>query len=917
MPTPCIAFSRRPDVRIPAGVRRVFRLPSSRERIVRDLDDEVRFHVEMRTRRLRGEGYSEAEASAEAQRRFGDVEDLRDYCVSMEVAHMHRTRARERLESVAQDLRFALRQFRKSPGFAFIATLTLALGVGATTAIFSVVNGVVLKPLPFARPQQLVQLWGLDAKGHHLSFADPTFDAVLHDTHSFAAVAEYAQNGMSLVEDGEVERVRATAVSSQFFRALEVAPLLGRLFVPEEQQLGAPMAAVISHALWVRRFGASPSAIGKSLLSDGKPLTVVGVLREGQEFPAGTDVWYPREIFEKNTSYTAHNWRVIGRVKEGIPLEQAARDLSMTLQRLHATLGDATWTFDGTIVGLRDQIVGSIKPLLYLLLSASAVLLLIACANVANLLIARMAVRENEIAVRLAIGAGRARLAQQLLIEASLLSAAGCLGGLLLALAGMRVLLALRPESIPRVGELRVDWMVLAFAIVISAGTAIVLGLVASWRGARGDLRAALAQSQRTQGGGGASYRIRGSLVVVQLAMTVVLLIGAGLLARSFVRLMRIDTGFRTQGVVVANLSFDAGDGSNAERVARRTQYADEIVARARALPGVTSVGVSDAEPFSNGSSNGQFIELSSADVNRAPADLMKDLQLMMQDKAHTGYATYRLASGDYFRALQIPLLSGRLFDETDRAGAPEVALVNAALAKKQWPGESPLGKVIEFGNIDGDLTPMTVIGVVGDTREEELAADPQPAIYVCDRQRPGNSSDLNVIMATSGSAPVTAAARRAFRQVRTDVPMRFSTVEDIIARSVASRRFMLLLVGVFGGVALLLATLGVYSVISYLVAQRGREISIRVALGAHGSDIIGLVVRQGVVLAVFGAAVGALAAFASTRVLKSLLYSVSTTDPLAFAGVLVMLCVIALVASYVPARRAARLEPMDVLRGG
>ena len=904
-------------MRIPTGVRRVFRLPSSRERIARDLDDEVRFHVEMRTKRLRNEGYSEMEAQAEALRRFGDVDDLRDYCVSMEVAHMHRAHARERMESVAQDLRFALRQFRKSPGFAFIATLTLALGVGATTAIFSVVNGVVLRPLPFAQPEQLVQLWGIDAKGHHLSFADPTFDAVARDTRSFAAVAEYARGELSLVENGEAERVPAAAVSSQFFRALQVRPLLGRFFVPEEQQLGAPMAAVISHALWVRRFGASPGAIGKTLIADRKPVTVVGVLREGQEFPAGTDMWYPREIFEKNTSYTAHNWRVIGRVKPGVPIEQARRDLSMTLQRLHASLGDATWTFDGTVVGLRDQIVGNIKPLLYLLLGASAVLLLIACANVANLLIARMAVRENEIAVRLAIGAGRARLAQQLLIEASLLSAVGCIGGLLLALAGMQVLLTLRPESIPRVGELRIDWLVLAFAVLVSAGTAIVLGLVASWRGARGDLRAALAQSQRTQGGGGASYRIRGSLVVVQLAMTVVLLIGAGLLARSFVRLMTIDTGFRTRGVVVANLSFDAGEGTNAERVARRTQYTDEIVARARALPGVTAVGVSDAEPFSGGSSNGQFIELSGADVNRAPADLMKDLEMMMRDKAHTGYATYRLASADYFRALRIPLLSGRLFDETDRAGAPEVALVNAALAKKQWPGESPLGKVLEFGNIDGDLTPMTVVGVVGDTREEELAADPQPAIYVCDRQRPGNSPDVNVVIATSGSTPVIAPAFRAFRQVRADVPVRFTTVEEIIARSVASQRFMLLLVGVFGGVALLLATLGVYSVISYLVAQRGREISIRVALGAHASDIVRLVVRQGVALALIGAAVGAVAALASTRVLRSLLYSVSTTDPLAFAGVLVMLCVVALVASYLPARRASRLEPMDVLRGG
>ena len=897
-------------MRIPAGVRRVFRLPSSRERIARELDDEVRFHVEMRTARLREQGYDEEQAQAEALRRFGDVDDLRDYCVSMEVAHMQRARLRERLESVAHDFRFALRQFRKSPGFAFIATLTLALGVGATTAIFSVVNGVVLRPLPFARAAQMVQLWGIDAKGHQLSFADPTFDAVARDTRSLAAVAEYAQNGMSIVDDGEVERVRATAVSRQFFDVLQTKPIIGRTFVSEEQQLNAPMAVVISHGLWVRRFASSPSAIGSTFISDRKPLTVVGVLREGQEFPSGTDLWYPREIYEKNTSYTAHNWRVIGRVKDGVSLEQANRDLSMTLQRLQASLGDATWTVDGRVVGLREQIVGNIKPLLLLLLSASGVLLLIACANVANLLIARMAVRENEIAVRLAIGAGRARLAQQLLIEASLHSAVGCIGGLLLALGGMKVLLALRPASIPRVAELRIDWLVLAFAILLSAGTAIALGLVAAWRGARGDLRAALAQSQRTQGGGGASYRIRGSLVVAQLAMTVVLLVGAGLLARSFVRLMTIDTGFRTQGVLVANLSFDTGEG--AEKVARRTQYVDEILARARALPGVTAVGISDAEPFSGGSSNGTFLVLAGADVKIEP----QSLELMMRDKSRTGYATYRLASGDYFRALNIPLLNGRLFDETDRAEAPEVAIVNAALAKKQWPGDTPLGKVIEFGNIDGDITPMIVVGVVGDTREEELAADPQPAIYVCDRQRPGNGPDVNVIIATNGHAPGAASMRQAFRAVRSDVPMRFSTVEDIIAQSVASQRFMLLLVGVFGTVALLLATLGVYSVISYLVAQRGREISIRVALGAHASDIVRLVLRQGVALALIGAAVGAIAALATTRVLKALLYSVSTTDPLAFGGVLVMMCVVALVASYLPARRASRAEPMDVLRG-
>ncbi len=400
--------------------------------------------------------------------------------------------------------------------------------------------------------------------------------------------------------------------------------------------------------------------------------------------------------------------------------------------------------------------------------------------------------------------------------------------------------------------------------------------------------------------------------MVVQLAMTVVLLVGAGLLARSFVRLMTIDTGFRTHGVVVANVAFDGGTGDG--QLTRRNQYIDQVVERARAIPGVTAVGVANAEPFSGGSSNGTFVVLPRADMKLTP----ESMELMFRDKTLSGYATYRQTDGEYFRAMNIPLVAGRLFNDTDREGGPDVAIVSASLARKQWPNESALGKLIEFGNIDGDLAPMTVIGVVADVREEELAAEPQPAIYVSDRQRPVVGADMNLIIATNAAeSQATAAARRLFRQIRDDVPMRFTTVEQIIAGSVASQRFMLLLVGVFGGVALLLATLGVYSVISYLVAQRGREISIRVALGAHGSDIVRLVIRQGVMLALVGALVGGVAALASTRVLKSLLYSVSTTDPVAFLGVLVVLSGVALLASYVPARRASRLAPMDVLRGG
>ena len=898
-------------MRVPSGVRRAFKLPASEGQIARDLEEEVDFHMAMRARALARGGLTEDEAAAEARRKFGDVHDLRDYCVSLEVPHMRRAHLRERMDSAVQDLRFALRQFRRTPGFAIIASLTLALGVGATTAIFSVVNGVVLKPLPFHHPEQLVQLWGIDANGRHLHFADPTFDHLLAESHTLSAAAEYNSNDMSLSANGTASRVTAAGVSKQFFQVLDVRPELGRTFAPDDQQKGAPMVMLISHGLWMRLFGGSPNVVGTTMKTGQTPVTIIGVLPAGAEFPAGADAWYPREPFGESQSYTAHNWNVIARVKDGLTTAAATRDVSMVLRRVHAAVGDATWTFDGTAIPLRDQIIGSVKVLLLLILGASGVLLLIACANVANLLIARMAARESEIAVRVAIGAGRARIAQQLLIETALLAAVGCAGGILIAAAGTRALLVLRPALIPRVGEVSLDWRVLVFAVLVSAVTAIALALLAAWRGTRGDLRAALSQSQRTQGGGGASYRVRGSLVVVQLAMTVVLLIGAGLLARSFIGLMRIDPGFRTHGMVVAATIFT--EPRDSDYIGRRAVYYRQLADQALAIPGVTSVGISDAPPFSNGSSNGTFLVLDNAGVKIVPSEI----QALFNDKSRTGYATYRTASTGYFKAMGIPLVSGRVFDASDRTGGPEVAVINAALAHKQWPNGDAIGKVIEFGNIDGDLTPITIVGIVGDTREEDLAAEATPAVYVDFDQRPGNSDQMYVIMAAAKEAPVIAAARRSFPQLRADVPMRFVTVEDIIGRSVDSQRFMLLLVGVFGGVALLLATLGVYSVISYLVAQRGREISIRVALGASASEIVGLVLKQGIVLSLVGAVVGGVAALAATRALKQLLYQVSPTDPIAFGTVLVVLCGVALLASYIPARRAAAFEPMDVLRSG
>ncbi len=576
-------------MRRPTGVRRVFRLPSTEDRLARDLDEEVAFHVERRVARLIAEGVPYDEARAEALRQFGDVDDLRTYCHDIERAHMQRMHTAERVESVMQDARVAFRQMRKSPGFSFAAALTLALGIGATTALFSVVNGVLLKALPFPAPDRLVQVTGLNAKGDVLrNFADPTFEAIAERNRSLSAIAEMNSYYVTVSNDGEAMRLSASWVSSQFFDVLGVKPAAGRFFVPEEQQRGAAKAAVISYALWQRLFAGTNKAIGAKLPSGSSSITVVGVLPKGLEYPPQTDVFLARETEVRYPSYTAGNWRLLARVKPNVTIDQARQDVSLVLRRLKAQVGDFTYTVDGTVVPLRDQIVGQIRPILLLLFGASGVLLLIACTNVVNLLVARMAAREGELAVRVALGAGRGRLIQQLLIEAAFLSLCGCAGGLALAFGGAKLLLALRPASIPRLSELSVDWRVMVFAVAISMAVAVALGLVAAWRGARGDLRAALSQSQRSQGGGAASYGMRSALVVVQLSMTVILMVAAGVLGRSFVRLITSDAGFRTQDVAIVTLVTETGDFFSAadERIARRSQLLDDVMALARRTPG-------------------------------------------------------------------------------------------------------------------------------------------------------------------------------------------------------------------------------------------------------------------------------------------------------------------------------------------
>ena len=896
---------------IPAGARRLFRLPLTRARIARELDDEVAFHIERRVADLVALGVDPAAARAAAARRFGDADDLRHYVQSIETTHMRRVRLSEWTESVIKDLQFAVRQVRRSPGFALVAVLTLGLGLGATTAIFTVVQSVLFRPLPYPGADRIVQLWEVNAAGGRPHVAHPNFIDLRDQSRSFSAFAEMANWGLASVSGtNEPVRARTAAVSRDFFTALGVRPEIGRLFANDELRIGAAPTVVVGHRFWTENLGASQSALGKQLRFGKESYTIVGVMPEQLDLPAGTDLWIPAEIQQQPPSRTAHNWEVVARLAPGVTLQQAQSDVTAIARRLEQQFGDQTTMVDAALVPLREQLVGSTRRMLLVILGAAAVLLLIACANVANLLIARMASRRGEIAVRLALGAAGGRLVQQFLIEALVLSFAAGLLGLALAQAGVRVLLALQPSNLPRAAGVHIDWVVLLFAFATSSAVAVVLGVASAWRSTRGSVRDHLADSQRTVSGAGSTHRLRSGLVVGQVALTLMLLVAAGLLGRSFARLLTVDPGFRTDSVVVLDVAAELGSA------AERGRFLDDVLARVRTIPGVTSAGGVSALPLAAGGQRGDgtFLVMSRPDEQLT----MNDFERLSHDPDRTGDAEFRVASPDYFTTMRIPVLAGRVFTEGDAANTPHVAVVSASLARMHWANGNPIGKIIQFGNMDGDLTPFTVVGVVGDVRERSLAAEPRPTFYASYRQRPGVTFEFNLVIGHRGAAaPIIAAARQIVRDIHPDVPPRFRQIEDIVAGSVTDRRFALLLVGVFGGVALLLASLGIYSVISYVVSQRSREISIRVALGARGRDVTRLVLGQGTALVAAGIVAGTAASIAATRLISGLLYGVSPTDPVSFAAVIVLLALVALSATYVPARRAARVAPMDILRNG
>jgi len=811
-------------------------------------------------------------------------------------------------DALSQDLRFAGRTLRKSPGFATVVVATLGLGIGAATALFSVVEAVLLRPLPYGEPDRIVQLWQVNQGFGRTQFSEQNFHDVRDRSRSFEALGAYEADESAIVYRGRAMRATTVAVSDRFFGALGVRPAFGRAFLPEELRTGAPVA-VVSEAFWRDELGAPPVLGSEPIRIGEDAYTIIGVLPAGAAFPWGAGLWVPRDP-EPSGTRTGHNWRVIGRLAPGVTLENASEELTALAAELKREHGDDTAMVDALPMPLREQLVGSARPALIVLLVAALFLLVVACANVVGLLLARGASRRAEIAVRQALGAGRGRLAVQILVESLVLAAAGGALGLVLAQVGVTSLLALEPGRLPRAEDVGVNGSVLAFATAISVGVALGLGLIVSARAMDADVGEALTEASRSRAGGVRTQRLQSGLTAIQLAMTLVLLVGAALLGRSFLALSAVDPGYRTSGAVVIDTYLAPGLRDQLPEVARTREVLLETL---RSLPGVSEVGIANAFPMSGRGSDGSFLVLDRPDQ----ANDMAGMRRLSEDPGRQGYAEYRVASSAYFRAMNIPLLRGRLFDERDAPGELHAAVVSQSLAEGQWAGEDPLGKIVQYGNMDRELTPYVVVGVVADVREDGLDAESLATFYGNALQRTAALSAGYTLVLTSGSdaAALLPAASAAIRDVAPDVPVRVRTLADIFSASLAQRRFNLILLGAFALTAVALAVTGIYGVISYLVAQRTREWAIRLALGASGGDVIRRVLAGGAAWILGGIIAGTAVALAAGRLLEGLLYGITATDPPTLVGVAALLTGVSLLASYVPAARATRTDPMSAMR--
>lgn len=878
--------------RRPQGFKRLLKLAVRARAVEQDVDEELQFHLEMRTATLEREGLSPAEARAAAEREFGDVTRVREECVR--IGHEREREMRRSLlwDALVQDVRYAVRMLRRAPGFTLVAVLTLALGIGATTAIFSVVRGVLLRPLPFAAPERLVRIWQASPSQSLVrgTLSPLDFEDWKGRQRSFEDMGSWwyveGMSGSDLSGDGEPQRVPTAFVSDGFFSTLGVAARLGRGLLPEDHQPGRDTVAVISYGLWQRRFGGDPSVLGRTLTLDGVPHTVVGVMPPAFAFPSErVDLWISQSRIAEDSIPRLRQVRwvsVVGRLKPGVSLDSVRSELNGLAKQLADEYPATNLQFTGaTVVPLHEALTGDVRVGLLVLLGAVAFLLLIACVNVANLMLTRSTARERELAVRAAMGAGPGRLVSQLLTESLVLALLGGALGLMVAVWGTDLLLAFSVKQLPRLQEVRVDGAVLVFALGATLFTGVLFGLMPALRAGSPRLAPALRSGRSLVGGGG--VRLRSALVVTEVALAVVLAAGAGLAVRSLVSLLSVDPGFHPQGAVVVSFSVPSSHPSS--------QYIGEVLERVRAVPGVQVAGTAKNLPLEG---SGESYPV-----------LLADQPLVTE--ADAPRANFLHVSNDYFRVLGIPLLRGRAFTSQDNDKAPSVLVINEAFARRFFPGEDAVGKVFQGGDV--------VVGVVGDVRQESLAEPAPPMAYIHVLQN--GRGNVNLMVRGEGAPlQLAAAVRQAIWSLNPEQTItRITTLEDVVGESVSRPRLITALLGLFAVLALVLGAVGIYGVLAYTVGQRQREIGIRLALGARPQEVLRMVLKSGMGLAGTGVALGVAGALVLSRVMSSILYGVAPHDPLTFGMVAVLLLGVALMACLVPARRAMRVDPAVTLR--
>ncbi len=849
---------------ITSGLRSLFR----KGQVDRELNEELGSYLEMEAAEKMRQGVSHKDALREVRLERGSLEVTKELVRSGGWESF--------VETCWQDLRFAIRMLRKNLGFTSVAVLVMALGIGANAAMFSVVNAVLLRPLSFNNPDRIVTLASLWKKNGGLGpVSAPDFRDWHDQSTAFDAMAYYENDDTAVTAGPVAEYGHVAMVSREFFRAFRVQPAVGREFSSDETKPGSDGAVMISSAFAVNHYGKPDKALGRKIRMLSRTLDVVGVLPPGFNFPSKTNIWFPANtIFRDDEFRSGHNYLVVGRLKHGVTLDQAQSQM--------------------TAIGSR--LVSNFRLTLWVMLAAVGVVLLIACANLASMLLAKAVGRSREIAVRAALGAGRGRIVRQLITESLVLALLAGALGVLLALWGERALVALAPTDVPRLSETSVDAHVLAFTFVVAVLASLLFGLAPALQVLHVDLNRSLKQATTRAGGAGIANRFRGALVVVEIALSMILLITAGLLLKSFVALQNVSLGFRPERVLVMESSVPASD---LESQKRATRFYRELIAELARIPGVFNVGATRTLPGHVASGGGYWIDHS------------PEPTLLTYPPVN---AVFSIVAPGAFATLGIPLLQGRDFNDSDTYDAPFSAIINEKLAKDTFHGQNPIGHLIHWGLDTSD--PMTIIGVVGDVRQHGPAQPPQPEIFGAYQQHPDPSTDLKVLVRTALEPnALSETIRKKAQALSPDVPVKFTTMEASLSENVATPRFRTLLLGVFAALAVALAMAGVYGVMSYVVGQRSNEIGLRIALGASPGDVLRLILRQGLALTAAGIVLGLLCAAAVTRLLQSMLFEVNATDPLTYVLVITALGAVALAASYVPARRAMRVDPMIALR--